>query len=109
MSVKARLKRLEQALKPPGKIISVDRYPCMTDADIEACVRQKLGREPKDGDVLMVVILQCWSDCPDELHTHVEAPEPESEPEPEVWVSGVRWSGRRVPCQARRPLAHRDG
>ncbi len=107
MSLKARLKKLEQAVKPRGEIISVDRYPCMIDADIEACVRQQLGREPKDGDVLMVVVLQRWGyECPDAPHTHPEgregrwsgtvdrsAAEPADEPAPHVegWVSGVRW------------------
>jgi hypothetical protein len=63
MALEARVKKLEEALRPAGTLVVVPRYPCETDAQ----ARAKAG-DVSDHD--LVVILLRWTECPEGRHTH---------------------------------------
>ena len=74
-SLENRLKRVEEAIKPPGEIICVQRYGCEDDAALHDKVRRQLGREPKDADQIHIVVyLTMWTACPPGAHVHADGP-----------------------------------
>jgi hypothetical protein len=73
MALESRLKKLEQSLTPPGTIICITQYSCMDERATQAEVRRQLGREPRDGDCIMVVMLAWYGvECPNGPHSHAK-------------------------------------
>jgi hypothetical protein len=68
--LESRLKKVEEAITPPGKIICVTRYSCMDERAVQRAVRQQLGRVPNDEDIIYVVALTDFAECPEGPHTH---------------------------------------
>ena len=66
-----RVEKLEEALTPPGAILTVERYPCESDDDLHRKVRQALGRPSRQGDLWAVIELQHLGfECPPGPHVH---------------------------------------
>jgi hypothetical protein len=71
MALESRVKKMEEQVTPPGSIMSLVRYECETDEDIERRVRQARGRAPLQGDIRLIVEVRHFGlECPPGKHTH---------------------------------------
>jgi hypothetical protein len=64
------LEKLEDALTPPGRTVSLVRYDCESEEDIRQRVRAALGGDPRQGDILFIVKVMHFGPCPPHPHAH---------------------------------------
>ncbi len=69
-NLESRLKRVEEALKPEAGYLTVHRYSCMRERDVQAAIRDAKRRVPPDVEVTLVIILTEYADCPKGPHRH---------------------------------------
>jgi hypothetical protein len=68
-----RIEKLEDALTPPGRGITVIRHECETGDDIRRRARKALGADPHRGDILYIVQVPHYGPCPPGRHVHEDA------------------------------------
>ena len=71
-SLRTEVRRLSKAWIPPGHIIVIQAHACQTAAELQAKARAALGREWREGD--MLVLVEMTEDPARRRHHHNDIP-----------------------------------
>jgi hypothetical protein len=74
MALSARIKELEDSIRPAEVIISLSQHACESDEAIRRRVRQVIGHPTREQNVVVLVVtLQAFGvECPPGPHSHPE-------------------------------------